>query len=42
VSTKDATDSLSATVRLSTVYLPGVKRTTTQPVAASRPAGGGV
>ena len=40
VSTKDATDSLSATVRLSTVYLPGGKRPTTQPGAASHPGGG--
>ena len=42
VSTKDATDSLSATVRLSTVYLPGGKRPTTQPGAATLPAGGGL
>jgi hypothetical protein len=41
VSTKDATDNLSATVRLSTLYLPGGKRPTSQPGTASAPAGGG-
>jgi len=47
VSTKEATDNLSATVRLSTVYLPGGRRATGPPApaasapAASGPAGGG-
>jgi hypothetical protein len=48
VTTKDAVDNLSATMRLSTVYLPGGKKTTPQPVpaassaptSASAPAGG--